>query len=41
MDKIVNHLLTTPETVFDLWENDNEIKSTLTVQQKGAGNAGL
>jgi hypothetical protein len=38
MDKVVNHLLTIPETVYDLWENDNEIKSTLTVQQKGAGN---
>lgn len=38
IDIVVGKLLNDPENIWDLWDDDNEIKATLTVQQKGAGN---
>jgi hypothetical protein len=38
IEVVVDHLLKDAKTVWDLWEDDNEIKATLTVHQQGAGN---
>lgn len=38
IDVVVAHLLKDAKTVWDLWEDDNEMKATLTVHQQGAGN---
>lgn len=35
---VVNQLLKEPENIWELWDDDNEIKPTLTLHQKGAGN---
>lgn len=35
---IIDYLMNQPGNVYDLWEDDNEVKATLTVIQKGAGN---
>lgn len=35
---VVQELLSNPKTIFDIWEDDNEIKAKLTFLQKGAGN---
>ena len=38
IDPIMDILRTNPKKVWDEWEDDNEIKAKLVVQQKGAGN---
>ena len=38
IDFVVQTLKTTPNNIWNEWGDDNEIKATLTVQQKGAGN---
>ena len=35
---VVKELLSNPKTIFDIWEDDNEVKAKLTFLQKGAGN---
>lgn len=37
-DVVVQELLSNPKTIFDIWEDDNEVKAKLTFLQKGAGN---
>jgi len=38
IDIVVENLLHNPKNIWNLWKDDNEIKSTLRIQQKGAGN---
>jgi hypothetical protein len=38
LDEVVKKLKNDPCNIWDLWEDDNEIKATLRVLQKGAGN---
>lgn len=38
IDYIIEKLNNNPEKIWDEWDDDNEIKATLTVKQKGAGN---
>lgn len=38
LDFIIEKLKTRPNNIWNEWEDDNEIKATLKVQQKGAGN---
>ena len=38
IDFVVEKLKTNPNNIWNEWEDDNEIKATLTVHQKGAGN---
>ena len=38
IDFVIEKLKTSPNNIWNEWEDDNEIKATLTVQQKGAGN---
>jgi hypothetical protein len=38
IEEVVEHLLKEPENIWNLWSDDNEIKPTLTLYQKGAGN---
>ena len=38
IEEVVEHLSNEPENIWNLWEDDNEIKPTLTMYQKGAGN---
>jgi competence CoiA-like predicted nuclease len=38
IDSIVNHLIQTPETIWDVWKDSNTVPSRMIVHQKGAGN---
>ena len=38
MKDVVSKMQTNPQEVWDLWEDDNSCKCTLTIWQKGAGN---
>jgi hypothetical protein len=38
IDFIVNYLIQTPETIWDVWEDSNTVPSRMIVHQKGAGN---
>ena len=38
IENIIEYLSNDPENIWNLWEDDNEIKPTLTLHQKGAGN---
>jgi hypothetical protein len=38
IDFVVQELLSDPKNIFDIWEDDNEVKAKLTFLQKGAGN---
>lgn len=38
IEYVVENLIKKPENVWNLWEDDNETKPTLTLHQKGAGN---
>jgi hypothetical protein len=38
IDLVIEHLLREPENIWNLWEDNNEVKPTLTLHQKGAGN---
>lgn len=38
IDFVMEQLKRNPNKIWDFWSNDNEIKATLTVHQKGAGN---
>lgn len=38
IDAVMETLNTNPKQIWNEWQDDNEIKATLTVQQKGAGN---
>ena len=35
---VIAELLNNPPDIWNLWEDDNEIKASLTVRQQGAGN---
>ena len=35
---VICELLKSPNKLWDMWKDDNEIKASLTIQQKGAGN---
>ena len=36
--EVIIKLLENPDELWDMWKDDNEIKASLTIQQKGAGN---
>lgn len=38
IEDIIDKLKDSPQTIYDEWEDDNEIKATLNIHQKGAGN---
>ena len=38
IDLVMEQLKNNPDKIWDFWSDDNEIKATLTVHQKGAGN---
>jgi len=35
---VINALTNNPENIWDLWKDKNEVKPTLKIIQKGAGN---
>lgn len=37
-DEVVNILKNNPNNLWNMWDDDNEIKATLTIKQQGAGN---
>ena len=38
IEKIMKELKQNPSQIWNHWEDDNEVKATLSVHQKGAGN---
>lgn len=38
IDDVIKLLKTNPENIWDMWEDENNVNSSLTIHQKGAGN---
>ena len=38
LDDVIHTLQSRPQTIWDLWTDDNEVKPTIRIQQKGSGN---